>query len=192
MLRAVPVGFILKVVKALSSLLLVCAMAFSASAQTVKYEPKNPPRFQDFPVTETWKQPPAPLKLTTGSERMFRTQLINAGKEAPNFAGHYRITYWGCGSVCSAGALIDLQTGDAFPLPLANPNGTGWDKWIMCAASFEGTDDEFKVNSRLMIVRCGMNCSEQLQNNIPNTLYFLWERDRFRQLLFISGKQPRR
>jgi hypothetical protein len=159
---------------------------------TVKYDANHPPRFEDFPVAEKWNQERASLKLSTGSERMFRTQLTNAAKEPPNFGGHYRITYWGCGSVCSAGALVDLHTGDAFPLPLAKPNGTGWEKWIMCTASFEGTGDEFHIDSRLMIVRCGMNFSESLKKNVPDLYYFVWENNRFRQLMFISGKQPER
>ena len=149
-------------------------LALSAAAQTPdsptgKFDAKHPPRFEDFPVTENWNPPPAPLKLTTRSERMFRTQLTNAQKEPPNFAGHYRMPYWGCGSVCAAAALVDLKTGDVIQPPLATPNATRWDRWIMCAASFEGTGDDFQVNSHLMIVRCGMNYSERLQKNIPDS-----------------------
>jgi len=111
--------------------MLVSSLAMPAAAQT-EYDAKNPPRFEDFPITETWNQARATLKLSTGSERMFKTRLMSAAKEPPNFAGHYRIAYWGCGS-------------DA--LPLAKPNGTGWDKWIMCTASFEGTGDELHIEA---------------------------------------------
>ena len=34
---------------------------------------------------------------------MFRTQLINAAKEPPDFAGHYRFALWGCGSIAAPG-----------------------------------------------------------------------------------------
>jgi hypothetical protein len=84
--------------------------------------------------------------------------------------------------------LLDLQTGDVYQLPLAKTNGRGWERWIMCTASFEGADDEFHIDSRLMIVRCGMNYSERLRKNVPDTYYFLWEADHFRQLVYISGK----
>ena len=147
--------------------------AMPVQAQTAKFDPNHPPRFEDFPVAENWNGPPA-LKLTTRSERMFRTRLTDAGKEPPNFAGHYRIAYWGCGSVCSAGALIDLQTGEVFPPPLSKPNGRGWERWIICTACFEGANDEFHVDSRLIIVRCGLNYLERLQKNIPDTYHFLW------------------
>jgi len=159
-------------------------MAISMLAQ----RPSPVPRFEDYPVAGSWHQVPALLKLTTRSERMFRTNLENAAKEPPNFAGHYRITYWGCGSLCSAGAMIDLQSGDVFPLPLARPDGTGWEKWITCAATFEGADDEFHIDSRLMIMRCGLNYSERMRKNVPDTYYFLLEGDRFRQLFHVQGK----
>ena len=84
--------------------------------------------------------------------------------------------------------MVDLQTGDVFPLPLAKPDGTGWDKWIMCTARFEGTNDEFHLDSRLMIVRCGLNYSERMRKNVPDTYYFLREGDRFLQLLHVQGK----
>ena len=179
---------------------MACVLAVSAWAQqpnprppqTPKFDSNRLPRFEDFPVVETWNRPPAPLKLTTRSERMFRTQLTNAARDLPNFAAHYRIAYWGCGSNCSAGALVDLQTGDVFPPPLAKANGNGWERWIMCTACFDGANDEFHLDSRLMIVRCGLNYSERLAKNVPDVYYFVWEDSRFRQLLHISGKQSGR
>jgi hypothetical protein len=119
---------------------LQCLLGFSLAASSWAQSPDaRPPRFEDYPVKETWQSNPPNVKLTTRSERMFQTRLTNAAKEPPNFAGHYRITYWGCGSFCSAGAVIDLQTGYVFPPPLAKPNGKGWERWIMCTASFEGS-----------------------------------------------------
>jgi hypothetical protein len=122
---------------------------------------------------------------------MFQTRLLQASREPANFAGHYRITYWGCGSVCSAGAVIDLETGDVLPLPLAKTNGSGWERWITCPASFEGTGDDFRPDSRLMILRCGMNFDEQLQRNVPDVYYFALEDQRFRELAHLHGKAAR-
>jgi hypothetical protein len=96
---------------------------------------------------------------------MFRTQLTNAAKKPADFAGHFTMAVWGCGSECAAAALIDLTTGDVYQPPLATPNGTGWDRWVMCPGSFEGTGNEFQLDSRLMIVRCGLNYSDRLNKN---------------------------
>jgi hypothetical protein len=172
-------------VRVLVAFPLVCFFAASAWTQA----PNSAlPRFQDYAVAAAWHGPPASLKLTTSSERMFRTRLTDAAKEPPNFAGHFRVVYWGCGSNCSAGALVDLETGRVFPPPLAKPNGVGWERWMDCPACYEGADNEFHIDSRMMIVRCGLNYSERLQKNVPDTYYFLWEGDHFRQLLYISGK----
>ncbi len=155
-----------------------------------RYDAQHPPRFEEFPATETWNPPSKPLKLASPSERLFKTRLTEASKEKPNFAGHYRLTDWGCGSNCSASALIDLNTGEVFPPPLARPHKTGWDRWISCVSSFEGTGTEIRLDSRLTIIRCGMNYSEELQKNLPDTYYFVWESNRFRQLLKIPGLPP--
>jgi hypothetical protein len=152
------------------------------------FDSKHPPLFEQFPVVENWNGPAAPLKLITRSEQMFRTQLTNAAKEPPGFAGHYRFAFWGCGSLCGAGALIDLRRGVVFPPPLG-AHGTRWMRWMMSPAFFEGSAVEHRVDSRLVIVRAGINYSEALRANVPDVYYFAWEDDRFRKLLFVSGKQ---
>lgn len=166
-----------------------CVLGFALTASIWAQLPDAQlPRFEDYPVKEAWSGLPPNLRLTTRSEHLFRTNLTKAAKEAPNFAGHYRVAYWGCGSNCSSAALIDLQTGIVSPPPLSTPNGSTSDRWIMCTARFQGAEDEFHLDSRLMIVRCGLNFSERLQKNIPDTYYFLWEGNRFRRLLYLSGE----
>jgi hypothetical protein len=115
---------------------------------------------------------------------MFSTRMKEAAHERPNFAGHYRITFWGCGSDCAAGAVIDLQTGNVYPPPLAL-KGNGWQHWISCTATFEDIGYEFHVNSSLLIARCGFNYSPQGKNQ-PDVYYVLWEGNRFRELTHLQ------
>ena len=145
-------------------------------------------RFEDYPADTVWQGSPPRLNFPTPSERMFKTRLTEAAKEPANFAGHYRMAYWGCGSNCSAGALIDLQTGNVYQPPLATPGARGWERWMGCVSCFDNTDEEFRVDSRLMIVRCGLHYSERFHTNIPDTYYFLWDGSRFQKLLFVSGE----
>ena len=166
-------------------IMVVAAVCLGAQAPDSRV---RAPRFEDYPAREVWQGKPPSLKLVTHSERMFRTRLTEAANQAPNFAGHYRITYWGCGSNCSAGAMIDLRTGDVYQLPLATPNGSGWERWIECTACFDETGEDVHVDSSLMVSRCGLNYSERLHKNVPDTYYFLWEGATFRRLLFIPGK----
>src|SRR5215207_9403419 len=44
----------------------------------------------------------------------FRTNLRSAAKGGVNFAGHYILTTWGCGTNCSQSAIIDARTGRVF------------------------------------------------------------------------------
>ena len=62
----------------ISKLLMMSLAAFSVVAQSM-------PRFEDYPVADQWHGISAPVKLTTPSERMFRTRLTEASKEPPNF-----------------------------------------------------------------------------------------------------------
>ena len=44
----------------------------------------------------------------------YRTNLRNAAKEGVNFAGHYILTTWGCGTNCSQTAIIDARNSRVF------------------------------------------------------------------------------
>jgi len=72
---------------------------------------KGVPQFKDYPAGKIYRGKNAPVKLTNSDERMFRTRLTEAAKQKPNFAGHYVLTSWGCGTECLSGAAIDVRTG---------------------------------------------------------------------------------
>src|SRR5574341_1202298 len=60
------------------------------------------PKFRDYSVNESFNGRSAPLVLSREA-RMYRTRLREAAREKPNFAGHYIVTYWGCGTECVMG-----------------------------------------------------------------------------------------
>jgi hypothetical protein len=39
----------------------------------------------------------------------------------PDFAGHYTVAYWGCGSPCGRFAIIDARTGRVFMSDVSAP-----------------------------------------------------------------------
>jgi hypothetical protein len=167
--------------------ILILDAAISVQSQTVKFDISHPPRFEDFPVSNEWNGISAPVKLTTRWERMYRTRLMKAGTEPPNFAGHFRVTIWGCGSECMAGAIIDLRDGRVLSLPVATDSAP----FSVCQSAFENSGVDYRLDSRLIIVRCGLNYSERLQRNIPDTYYFVWLENRFQRVLFVPGKARR-
>lgn len=100
------------------SIALACAILVQAQG-TKSNKRITRPRFEDYPVSETWQGPAAPLEFKSRSERLFRTQIREAAKKPPDFAGHYRFAIWGCGTWCVGGAIIDFQSGEIFLPPLA-------------------------------------------------------------------------
>jgi hypothetical protein len=132
------------------------------------------------------ENPPAPVVITTRAERMFRTRLTDASKESPNFAGHYRFATWGCGSECISGAIIDLETGKVFSPPLASEKSDPG-HFNVCQSAYENSGVDFRVTSRLLVLRCGLNHSERLHTNVPDAYYFVWHGDRFEQILRVPA-----
>lgn len=104
---------------------IILALTAYAPAQPVRPEspsgsavPPDTPRFEDFPITTGSPARNAPLVLTS-RDRQYRTRLRAAAAERPNFAGHYVLTTWGCGTECLYGAAVNLRTGRVTFLPFA-------------------------------------------------------------------------
>ena len=158
-----------------------CATALALLCSLLAAGQKPPPRLGDYPVPEIWREATAPLKIHSRPEQSFRTRLITASKQPPNFAGHYRVTIWGCGSECVSGAVIDLATGQV----LAPPLGGGTAYFSVCQSAYEGSGVDYRLDSRLMIVRCGLNYIERLDKNVPDSYYFVLDDNHFRQVLHL-------
>lgn len=164
-------------------------LACVAAPLVAQYSAARRPRFEEFPAGERFAGPNAAVQLRSASERMFRTRLTEASKEAPNFTGHFRFTHWGCGSNCCAGAFIDLKTGLVVRPPLAIAE-RGWERW-MFSGFFWGTSvpHEHRVDSRLFVVRTGKTYVERLNDVVPDTYYFEWDGTEFRLLLRVPADE---
>jgi hypothetical protein len=127
-----------------------------------------------------------PVKLQTPEERLFRTNLRNAAKQLPNFAGHYSFVFWGCGTNCMGGAVVDHQTGKVFQAPLST-NDKGGDHWVISGLFFfDKPPVQVRPNSRLFIIQrefYGKNGYD------PEIYYFVWKDEHFRLILHtIAGR----
>ena len=78
--------------------------------------------FDDFKVSNIDHSKKAPLNLHSHEYgRMFRTNLRNAyNDEEANFAGHYTLATWGCGSPCQMNLLVDRFTGKIYDAPTSS------------------------------------------------------------------------
>jgi len=125
----------------------------------------RPPQMSDFPVTKIYKgRPSAVAQNSSPIAREYKTRIKEAAKGGPDFAGHYSVAEWGCGSNCQAFAFIDSQTGKVF-----DPGGR------------EGADRgfSFTLNSTLFI-QDPPNSPDSLayEDDISDTVpvrYYVWK-----------------
>lgn len=134
-------------------LLGILLVAHTASAADV-------PQFKDFPAKESYEGKNAPVDLSTPKAREFRTRLKEAALQKPNFAGHYILTKWGCGSGCVQPAIINARNGRVFIFP-----------FTVSTVGEEIIDQvQFRMDSVLIIVNGSRN--EQPENG---SFYYLWD-----------------
>src|SRR5689334_16959216 len=92
--------------------LLIPVICICCSAQAVKRQ--GTPRYEDYAVAKTYKGKPALPLINNSQARAFRTRLREGAAKGPNFAGHYTIVTWGCGTGCQQMAVVDAQTGRVY------------------------------------------------------------------------------
>jgi hypothetical protein len=145
------------------------------------------PRFEDYPVVESFTGQPAIPVLTTSQQRMYRTRIregVTHGsgvwtgtwkeakeKQGPNFAGHYIVIRWGCGSNCLMMALVDAKTGRVYSPPLSE---VGMELYVPMDMMGDKEID-FQPNSSLMVLR---NACKAARKEC-GVYYFNWECDHF-------------
>jgi hypothetical protein len=139
---------------------------------------KSVPQFKNYPAGKIYRGKNAPVKLPTGDERMFRSRLTAAAKQKPNFAGHYVLTYWGCGTECRGGAVIDVKTGKV----------TFFD-FSLCCWEHYGEDEfepiNFRVDSKLVIFTGARN----EKDGDEGTHFYKFENGRFIFIKTIKNKK---
>jgi hypothetical protein len=155
-----------------------CAVtAYSVGAQAQKSRPV--PRFEDYPVREIYKGPVAPVRLDSRKARMFRTRLREDSRVGPNFAGHYTVVVWGCGTGCAQMGLVDARNGRVYFPPVEYMD-------IPDMEDAEARSRVFRLDSRLLVVT---------RNNYDaqgtyTAYYFLFDGGRFRLLRKAEERLP--
>ena len=155
---------------------LASALLFICFDETI-FAQKKTPIFEDYAVTEIYKGKTAPVKITRDN-REYRTRLKSAAKnEKPNFAGHYILTFWECGTECFTGAVIDAKTGKVYFWGLIS----NWNNKI-------GDDNnpiDFKLDSSLLILTGARDEAGEANGKH----YYKFENGRFVHLRSVSSKE---
>jgi hypothetical protein len=167
---------------ACATTLIFLVMTAGATAQPITPKATAAPRFEDYPVGKIFQGTPAAPLFVTPDERRFRTRILDGvtkgegasqdgveqAKPGVNFAGHYIVVQWACGSPCIMMAIVDALTGKIYrpamseSLSLPPLGGAPWLPTV-----------EFRPDSRLMIMKPCPNMGPVF------THYFVWRDDRW-------------
>ncbi len=150
--------------------------------------PKDAPRFQDYVAELYVGANAAPDVSSEARSRRYRTQLKDWAREQPNFAGHYILATWGCGTGCTEIAVIDAMTGKVF-----HPQGvrTNSIEDVYAEVLVEVKDGErradfgalrYRADSRLLML-FGTPDGRAQDKGIS---YFVWEDERMRRVRFVG------
>jgi len=145
----------------------------AASAQHWK------PEFRNYPVANNYRGTPARVNFgISPGARSYRTRLREGASKGPNFAAHYTIVTWGCGSDCYDIAVIDARTGRVWFGPF-----TG------------AVELAFRRNSRLVVVDPKSEVEKRFPNGLPagfdtREIFFVWRGNKFVQVYPTDGTKP--
>ncbi len=133
-----------------------------------------PPDFTQYKTEKIFKLKPAPVKLASHpNAKKYRTMLKMGAKEGPNFAGHYTIVTWGCGTACQELAIADAVNGSVYFCPELKLNA-----YHMVTDGSEPF--VFQRDSKLIIVTGSPNDTEE-----TGIFYFVWEKKKLRRVYAV-------
>jgi hypothetical protein len=141
------------------------------------------PTFEDYKVTDIFRGVPAKIDPQSHPwARRFKTVLSEGAGKGPNFAGHYRLIDWGCGTSCIAFAIVDVKTGRVFAVSEAN-------RGVPAA----GVGFKFQIDSKLLIV----DPIELLEAKHPESglqsaeaRFYLWDKNQLSKIYTLSPTRP--
>ena len=154
------------------------------------------PRFAGYAAGLKTIVHPAPAAIASHEARQFRSMLREAAKAGPNFAGHFTIAGWGCGTSCLDWGVVDALTGqvtfDAKLRVLETPSGD-WANYGALTKSFTaaGANKEsfdlllFRRDSALLVMR-GAPGEDETRDGVR---YLHWTGTRFEQVKFVPAKE---
>jgi hypothetical protein len=152
------------------------AIVFSGSVGAQIREPT----FEQYPAVVSSITVPAKVRLESHPKaRTYRTVLRGGAKEGPNFAGHYTIVTWGCGTACQEVGIVDAKNGEVFFPRQLQPNAYQ-------AVTDETPPFQYRLDSKLLVVA---GSPLDRDDNI-GIHYFLWTGRNLKQLLYVPKVWP--
>ena len=113
-----------------------------------------------------------------------RTRLSEALSDGVNFAGHYIVAGWGCGTGCISGAVIDARNGKVYgPQPLyALASGTNPD------GNYVNEPVASRKNSRLLIITGSPGVKDNEKEKPSGKYFYEWLGNDLKLIKFVPIK----
>jgi hypothetical protein len=146
------------------------------------------PRFDQYPAKVEQIRHPAKPKLHSHMARRYRTMLRRGVAEGPNFAGHYAVVVWGCGTDCRVFAVVNLKSGKVI-FPDDFDAVVFWHR--VKADDFEQAGASpsrmlrYKIDSRLLIVVGAINEGEGKEG----AFYYLLQGGKLKRIFSVNVKK---
>ena len=163
---------------------------------TVLDVPRGAPKFEDYAVPRETVRHPAPVRMAEPDARMFRTRLREAVAAAahggPDFAGHYALATWGCGTNCLGWGIVDLKTGRTGFLTTLQNNSIDFDRDDAVAAYARRHRATYDFGVLLysahsdLLVTTGMQGEDEKRDGAA---YYRWTGTRFERLAFYPARK---
>ena len=117
------VGYVRNLGKLTALILCVCPAVFALQASPLASEDI----FIKYPAEQPFVGKRHPPLLIDPDARLFRTRIREGVAKGVQFAGHYQVAIWGCGSGCLSFAIIDARTGKVtfFPATISQDREMG-------------------------------------------------------------------
>ncbi|HYX71061.1 MAG TPA: hypothetical protein VE825_18135 [Terriglobales bacterium] len=101
-----------------AALLLTCWLGLIPGLGAQDKAPGKLPDFGDYPVKEIYQGKHARARIVTAYQKLFQTRIRESMDDDVNFAGHYVVATWGCGSGCMQFAVADAVSGRVYDPPM--------------------------------------------------------------------------
>jgi hypothetical protein len=166
------------------------AVGHSLLAQTVPNicKGKKLPTFEQYPAEPAYEGKTSLPILASRLDRKYRTRIREVASGGANFAGHFAIAIWGCGTGCQEFVMIDVKSGAVFD-PLAYEIGYHYPRLEDYPRRGDQYDDldwwcysdviSYRLDSRLLIIEGCLLDGKQCGRT-----YFVEARGRLRQVGF--------
>jgi hypothetical protein len=139
-------------------LAMLVSISLLGSCQFLEHN-KTTHKFDAYPVNHIDHNKYAEIDFKSNTKSsQYRTVLAEAYKaEQANFSGHYSFIFFGCGTSCQMGMVIDRKTGQVYDAPIAS---LGYD---------------FQVSSNLLIINPKDNNDDDLDCDYCEPQFYIFD-----------------